>query len=363
MTLDTTLHAETPGRHRHPVASRGGGAALARLCARLVHPPHRVLDRGDRPPGALSRRLGVGLLLIVYFGLEWLYPIVFELLPGAATPGKRALGLQVMMDDRCRSRSSAACHPQPAPVGRLPLPVAFAFGLLSMMLRRDFKRLGDIVAGTLVVHGEHVRLAGALPEAESLAPRVPLTRAAGRHPPPPAVLAADDGARRRTGRARRERLAGARLRARWHVAAADPPGPAPAGRRAVADGATLDVAHAPPIRGPLRAGLGRARARPQRARTRPGRRQEAAQAQGRPVPDRHHAAAGAARIAQLYRQCCEHLALARERAYPVHLVARLETLTARAHQRIYRRHDFGLGALRDLILYDAPAAVRCAGTC
>ncbi len=69
-------------------------------------------------------------------------------------------------------------------------------------------------------------------------------------------------------------------------------------------------------------------------------------------------AAGAARIAQLYRQCCEHLALARERAYPVHLVARLETLTARAHQRIYRRHDFGLGALRDLILYDAPAAVR-----
>jgi uncharacterized membrane protein SpoIIM required for sporulation len=37
---------------------------------------------------------------------------------------------------------------------------------------------------------------------------------------------------------------------------------------------------------------------------------------------------------------------------------RLEALTARAHQRIYRRHDFGLGALRDLVLYDAPAAVR-----
>jgi uncharacterized membrane protein SpoIIM required for sporulation len=67
---------------------------------------------------------------------------------------------------------------------------------------------------------------------------------------------------------------------------------------------------------------------------------------------------GAARVAQLYRQCCEHLALARERAYPVHLVARLEALTARAHQRIYRRHDFGLGALRDLVLYQAPAAVR-----
>ena len=66
----------------------------------------------------------------------------------------------------------------------------------------------------------------------------------------------------------------------------------------------------------------------------------------------------AARIAQLYRQCCEHLALARERAYPVHLVAQLEALTARAHQRIYRRHDYGLRALRDLFLYQAPAAVR-----
>lgn len=66
----------------------------------------------------------------------------------------------------------------------------------------------------------------------------------------------------------------------------------------------------------------------------------------------------AARVAQLYRQCCEHLALARERAYPVHLVARLETLAARAHQRIYRRHDFGLAAFRHLVLYQAPAAVR-----
>ena len=68
--------------------------------------------------------------------------------------------------------------------------------------------------------------------------------------------------------------------------------------------------------------------------------------------------AGAARIAQLYRQCCEHLALARERAYPVHLVARLESLTARAHQRIYRRHDYGLASLRDLLLFEIPAAVR-----
>lgn len=90
-----------------------------------------------------------------------------------------------------------------------------------------------------------------------------------------------------------------------------------------------------------------------------GRRQAAkAKKKGLATIDGAAAAPGAARVAQLYRQSCEHLALARERAYPVHLVARLETLTARAHQRIYRRHDYGLAALRDLVLFEIPAAVR-----
>jgi len=57
------------------------------------------------------------------------------------------------------------------------LPMLFGFGVLSMLLRADFKRIGDIAAGTLVVHKDHVRLAGALPEAQPMAPRVPLTRA------------------------------------------------------------------------------------------------------------------------------------------------------------------------------------------
>lgn len=67
---------------------------------------------------------------------------------------------------------------------------------------------------------------------------------------------------------------------------------------------------------------------------------------------------GPARVTALYRQACEHLALARERAYPIHLVERLEALTARAHQAIYRRSDFGLGGLRRLVAQDIPGAVR-----
>ena len=73
-----------------------------------------------------------------------------------------------------------------------------------------------------------------------------------------------------------------------------------------------------------------------------------------------HAAAAIdpARFAALYRAACEDLALARSRAYPVHLTARLEDLTARAHQLIYRQTDYGFARLKRLVLIDFPQAVR-----
>ena len=65
-----------------------------------------------------------------------------------------------------------------------------------------------------------------------------------------------------------------------------------------------------------------------------------------------------AQAAALYRRACEHLALARARAYPAYIVARLERLTARAHQHIYYRREFGLAHLRRLVVADFPRAVR-----
>jgi uncharacterized membrane protein SpoIIM required for sporulation len=64
------------------------------------------------------------------------------------------------------------------------------------------------------------------------------------------------------------------------------------------------------------------------------------------------------RLAALYRRGCEQLALARERAYPAHIVDRLERVTSDAHQLIYQRREFGLGRLRDFILRDFPRSVR-----
>jgi uncharacterized membrane protein SpoIIM required for sporulation len=64
------------------------------------------------------------------------------------------------------------------------------------------------------------------------------------------------------------------------------------------------------------------------------------------------------RIAALYRRACEHIALARARAYPAHIVDRLERLTANAHQLIYQRREFGAARLKKLAALDFPAAVR-----
>jgi uncharacterized membrane protein SpoIIM required for sporulation len=66
----------------------------------------------------------------------------------------------------------------------------------------------------------------------------------------------------------------------------------------------------------------------------------------------------ATRVAALYRATCEHLALARSRDYPTHITARLEALTERAHQAVYRTGDNSFARLGRLVLVDMPQAVR-----
>jgi len=93
---------------------------------------------------------GVGLYLIVLFSVEWLYPIVFEARNGQ-TPGKKQMGIRVINEDGTQPGW------QPCMVRNLIrfvdfLPFFYGFGLISVFLNRDFKRLGDFAAGTLVIH-------------------------------------------------------------------------------------------------------------------------------------------------------------------------------------------------------------------
>ena len=120
-------------------------------------------------------RVGLGLTLLVLFLLEWFYPVGFEVMGGGQTPGKKLLGLRVLRADGAPvgwSRSTVRSLLAFADF----LPFGFAAGLTAMLLGRRCQRLGDLAAGTLVVHVEprqaHQAAQGG---AETLAPPFPLT--------------------------------------------------------------------------------------------------------------------------------------------------------------------------------------------
>lgn len=77
---------------------------------------------------------------------------------------------------------------------------------------------------------------------------------------------------------------------------------------------------------------------------------KARSASARPILGEH--------VAALYRRACEHLALARARAYPRYMIDKLERITADAHQVIYQRREFGLLRAWRAISVDFPRAVR-----
>jgi uncharacterized membrane protein SpoIIM required for sporulation len=64
------------------------------------------------------------------------------------------------------------------------------------------------------------------------------------------------------------------------------------------------------------------------------------------------------RFLALYRLCCEHLALARSRSFPLHVIERLSSITSRAHQIIYRQSDVGFARVARALIEDFPIMVR-----
>jgi uncharacterized RDD family membrane protein YckC len=116
---------------------------------------------------------GVGLFLILLFLVEWLYPVAFELLMDGQTIGKRAMGLRVLCDDATPVTVSASLL-RNLLRGVDFLPFFYGLGVATMLASRDFKRLGDLAAGTLVVYVTRPRKDQSLPKAQPLSPPVAL---------------------------------------------------------------------------------------------------------------------------------------------------------------------------------------------
>jgi uncharacterized RDD family membrane protein YckC len=110
--------------------------------------------------------MGWGLILLFYFLIEWFYPVFFEVLRGT-TPGKKMFNLWV-------------CHDNGTPIGwqtsmvrnllRVAdfLPFLYVVGLISMLMNKNFKRLGDIAAGTLVIYKDSTKQSYEIPDHKPL---------------------------------------------------------------------------------------------------------------------------------------------------------------------------------------------------
>lgn len=169
--LDTARTVETP--EGVALRVRVAGPAPRTLAFLLDLLARSVIYIGLSIPLVFLGETGLGLLFIVAFLLEWFYPVYFEVWRGGATPGKRALGLVVIHEDGTSVGLRGSLLRNLLRAADF-LPVAYGLGLSFMALDRDFRRLGDIAAGTRVVYREAP--ADARPAAaEPIPPPVPLT--------------------------------------------------------------------------------------------------------------------------------------------------------------------------------------------
>ena len=145
--------------------------------------------------GILSAIVGLniatGVSLLVLFTVFWFYFIFFEAGKRNATPGKRCFGLRV-------ARTSGApptlgqvvirnflrlvdfmpfVYFQASEGGwRIGVPT-YAFGLVACAFTRNFQRLGDLAANTVVIYNDRDPASRPVQiDIAPLAPSVPLTR-------------------------------------------------------------------------------------------------------------------------------------------------------------------------------------------
>ena len=112
---------------------------------------------------------GTGVVLITAFFVEWLLPAWFETSWNGQTPGKRAFGIAVLNDDGTPVRWPAALTRNLLRAVDF-LPLLYGIGLAAMLSNRDFKRLGDLAAGTVVVYNLEKAVPRSFPEAPPVSP-------------------------------------------------------------------------------------------------------------------------------------------------------------------------------------------------
>lgn len=100
----------------------------------------------------------LGLVILLTFASLFGYYVLFEGLRDGQTPGKRFMNLRVVQDGGYSVSFAASAVRNIVRVVDMQPAFLYVVGMLSIMISRSGKRLGDILAGTMVVEERTVHL-------------------------------------------------------------------------------------------------------------------------------------------------------------------------------------------------------------
>lgn len=135
--------------------------------------------------GGLSEALaswGFALLIFLFFAFFWGYFVYFEAFGDGQTPGKRLLRIRAVHDGGYPLTLQGAAIRNLLRLIDIQPAASMLVGGIAMMLHPRTKRVGDMVAGTIVVRE---RLAPSLPEDESATTPAPGAYPGSAQPPLP----------------------------------------------------------------------------------------------------------------------------------------------------------------------------------
>jgi uncharacterized RDD family membrane protein YckC len=101
--------------------------------------------------GETTNKWAVGILILIPFLLYWGYFTLFEAFWNGQTPGKRVARIRVIQRS---GRGIGLFESMTRNLLRIvdQFPLVYGVGVISIFMTRQHQRLGDLAAGTLVVH-------------------------------------------------------------------------------------------------------------------------------------------------------------------------------------------------------------------
>jgi uncharacterized membrane protein SpoIIM required for sporulation/uncharacterized RDD family membrane protein YckC len=174
LSLDRRVQIETPEQTvlSYTVAGVGSRAAAAVVDQLIIGAAGFVLSIVVLVAGAAfsgksasaarsSAGWAMALSVLLGFAIVWGYYVVFEALWDGQTPGKRWLGIRVVQDGGYSVSFGASAARNLLRIVDF-LPALYGVGLTSVAINKSGKRIGDMVAGTFVVH-EQLAIVAAAP--------------------------------------------------------------------------------------------------------------------------------------------------------------------------------------------------------